>query len=146
MKHRLFAIALMLSVFNFAFSQAPMGHYGEYQYAYSFDKGGNVIEINTFQRIQPSVVTTNFFGFTQSEAFYMYMAVAGVWNNSSTYEWAGFRNGWYVYTFRMGAQYSYFLISRDYEQIRIQNDYQNGITNVYKRCNPNEKMDNAPTY
>lgn len=146
MKRRLFAIALMLFVFNFMFSQAPMGCYGEYQYTYSFDKDGNVIEINAFQRIQPSVITTNFFGFTQSEAFYTYMVMAGVWNNSPTYEWAGFRNGWYVYTFRTGVQYSYFLISRDYEQIRIQNDYQNGITNVYKRCNPNEKMDNAPTY
>lgn len=145
MKYRFFIIALMLFVFNSVFSQAPMRNYGEYQYVYSLDKDGDRIETTAFPRIKPSVVTTNFFGITQSQAFYMYMGVGGMWQNSATYEWSGFRNWWYVYTFRMGVMYCYFLISRDYEQVRIQEN-QNGITNVYERCNPNEKMDNAPTY
>lgn len=73
MKYRFFIIALMLFVFNSAFSQAPMRNYGEYQYVYSLDKDGDRIEATAFPRIKPSVVTTNFFGITQSQAFYMYM-------------------------------------------------------------------------
>lgn len=145
MKQILLIIAFLFS-FNVVFAQAPMRNYGEYQYVYSLDKDGDRTESTAFPRIKPCVVTTNFFGITQSQAFYMYMGVGGMWQNSATYDWSGFRNGWYVYTFRMGVQYSYFLISRDYEQVRIQDYYQNGITNVYERCNPNEKIDNAPTY
>ena len=145
MKQVLLIIALLCS-FNVVLAQAPMRNYGEYQYVYSLDKGGNRTVTTAFPRIKPIIVTTNFFGITQSQASYMYMGVGGMWQNSATYEWSGFRNGWYVYTFRMGVQYSYFLISRDYESVRIQDYYQNGITNVYERCNPNEKMDNAPTY
>lgn len=145
MKQILLIIALICS-FNVMFAQAPMRNYGEYQYVYSLDRDGDKIEATAFPRIKPSVVTTNFFGITQSQAFYMYMGIGGMWQNSVTYDWSGYRNGWYVYTFRMGVQYCYFLISQDYEQVRIQENYQNGITNVYKRCNPNEKMDNAPTY
>lgn len=145
MKQILLIIALICS-FNVMFAQAPMRNYGEYQYVYSLDRDGYKIEATAFPRIKPSVVTTNFFGITQSQAFYMYMGIGGMWQNSATYDWSGYRNGWYVYTFRMGVQYCYFLISQDYEQVRIQENYQNGITNVYKRCNPNEKMDNAPTY
>lgn len=145
MKQILLIIAFLFS-FNVVFAQAPMRNYGEYQYVYSLDKDGDRTGSTAFPRIQPCVVTTNFFGITQSQASYMYMGVGGMWQNSATYDWSGFRNGWYVYTFRMGVQYSYFLISRDYEQVRIQDYYQNGITNVYERCNPNEKIDNAPTY
>lgn len=145
MKQILLIIALICS-FNVMFAQAPMRNYGEYKYVYSLDRDGDKIEATAFPRIKPSVVTTNFFGITQSQAFYMYMGIGGMWQNSATYDWSGYRNGWYVYTFRMGVQYCYFLISQDYEQVRIQENYQNGITNVYKRCNPNEKMDNAPTY
>lgn len=145
MKQILLIIALICS-FNVMFEQAPMRNYGEYQYVYSLDRDGDKIEATAFPRIKPSVVTTNFFGITQSQASYMYMGIGGMWQNSATYDWSGYRNGWYVYTFRMGVQYCYFLISQDYEQVRIQENYQNGITNVYKRCNPNEKMDNAPTY
>lgn len=145
MKQILLIIALICS-FNVMFAQAPMRNYGEYQYVYSIDRDGDKIEATAFPRIKPSVVTTNFFGITQSQASYMYMGIGGMWQNSATYDWSGYRNGWYVYTFRMGVQYCYFLISQDYEQVRIQENYQNGITNVYKRCNPNEKMDNAPTY
>lgn len=145
MKQMLLIIALICS-FNVMFAQAPMRNYGEYKYVYSLDRDGDKIEATAFPRIKPSVVTTNFFGITQSQASYMYMGIGGMWQNSATYDWSGYRNGWYVYTFRMGVQYCYFLISQDYEQVRIQENYQNGITNVYKRCNPNEKMDNAPTY
>lgn len=145
MKQILLIIALICS-FNVMFAQAPMRNYGEYQYVYSLDRDGDKIEATAFPRIKPSVVTTNFFGITQSQASYMYMGIGGMWQNSATYDWSGYRNGWYVYTFRMGVQYCYFLISQDYEQVRIQENYQNGIINVYKRCNPNEKMDNAPTY
>lgn len=145
MKQILLIIALICS-FNVMFAQAPMRNYGEYKYVYSLDRDGDKIEATAFPRIKPSVVTTNFFGITQSQAFYMYMGIGGMWQNSATYDWSGYRNGWYVYTFRMGVQYCCFLISQDYEQVRIQENYQNGITNVYKRCNPNEKMDNAPTY
>lgn len=145
MKQILLIIALICS-FNVMFAQAPMRNYGEYQYVYSLDRDGDKIEATAFPRIKPSVVTTNFFGITQSQASYMYMGIGGMWQNSATYDWSGYRNGWYVYTFRMGVQYCYFLISQDYEQVRIHENYQNGITNVYKRCNPNEKMDNAPTY
>lgn len=145
MKQILLIIALICS-FNVMFAQAPMRNYGEYQYVYSLDRDGDKIEATAFPRIKPSVVTTNFFGITQSQASYMYMGIGGMWQNSAIYDWSGYRNGWYVYTFRMGVQYCYFLISQDYEQVRIQENYQNGITNVYKRCNPNEKMDNAPTY
>jgi hypothetical protein len=145
MKQILLIIALICS-FNVMFAQAPMRNYGEYKYVYSLDRDGDKIEATAFPRIKPSVVTTNFFGITQSQASYMYMGIGGMWQNSATYDWSGYRNGWYVYTFRMGVQYCYFLISQDYEQVRIQENYQNGITNVYKRCNPNEKMDNAPTY
>lgn len=145
MKQILLIIALICS-FNVMFAQAPMGNYGEYQYVYSLDRDGDKIEATAFPRIKPSVVTTNFFGITQSQAFYMYMGIGDMWQNSATYDWSGYSNGWYVYTFRMGVQYCYFLISQDYEQVRIQENYQNGITNVYKRCNPNEKMDNAPIY
>ena len=145
MKQILLIIALICS-FNVMFAQAPMRNYGEYQYVYSLDRDGDKIEATAFPRIKPSVVTTNFFGITQSQASYMYMGIGGMWQNSATYDWSGYRNGWYVYTFRMGVQYCYFLISQEYEQVRIQENYQNGITNVYKRCNPNEKMDNAPTY
>lgn len=145
MKQILLIIALICS-FNVMFAQAPMRNYGEYQYVYSLDRDGDKIEATAFPRIKPSVVTTIFFGITQSQASYMYMGIGGMWQNSATYDWSGYRNGWYVYTFRMGVQYCYFLISQDYEQVRIQENYQNGITNVYKRCNPNEKMDNAPTY
>lgn len=145
MKQILLIIALICS-FNVMFAQAPMRNYGEYQYVYSLDRDGDKIKATAFPRIKPSVVTTNFFGITQSQASYMYMGIGGMWQNSATYDWSGYRNGWYVYTFRMGVQYCYFLISQDYEQVRIQENYQNGITNVYKRCNPNEKMDNAPTY
>lgn len=145
MKQILLIIALICS-FNVMFAQAPMRNYGEYQYVYSLDRDGDKIEATALPRIKPSVVTTNFFGITQSQASYMYMGIGGMWQNSATYDWSGYRNGWYVYTFRMGVQYCYFLISQDYEQVRIQENYQNGITNVYKRCNPNEKMDNAPTY
>ena len=145
MKQILLIIALICS-FNVMFAQAPMRNYGEYKYVYSLDRDGDKIEATAFPRIKPSVVTTNFFGITQSQASYMYMGIGGRWQNSATYDWSGYRNGWYVYTFRMGVQYCYFLISQDYEQVRIQENYQNGITNVYKRCNPNEKMDNAPTY
>lgn len=145
MKQILLIIALICS-FNVMFAQAPMRNYGEYQYVYSLDRDGDKIEATAFPRIKPSVVTTNFFGITQSQASYMYMGIGGMWQNSATYDWSGYRNGWYVYTFRMGVQYCYFLISQDYEQVRIQENYQNGITNVYKRCSPNEKMDNAPTY
>lgn len=145
MKQILLIIALICS-FNVMFAQAPMRNYGEYQYVYSLDRDGDKIEATAFPRIKPSVVTTNFFGITQSQASYMYMGIGGMWQNSATYDWSGYRNGWYVYIFRMGVQYCYFLISQDYEQVRIQENYQNGITNVYKRCNPNEKMDNAPTY
>ena len=145
MKQILLIIALICS-FNVMFAQAPMRNYGEYQYVYSLDRDGDKIEATAFPRIKPSVVTTNFFGITQSQASYMYMGIGGMWQNSATYDWSGYRNGWYVYTFRMGVQYCYFLIPQDYEQVRIQENYQNCITNVYKRCNPNEKMDNAPTY
>lgn len=146
MKHRILIIALMLFIYNSVFSQAPTRNYGEYQYVYSLDKDGNRTEATAFPRIQPVITTTTFFGITQSNAAYLYMGVGGMWQNSGNYDWSGYRNGWYVYTYRMGVQYCYFLISQDYEQVRIQENYQNGITNVYKRCNPNEKMDNAPTY
>lgn len=146
MKKQLFLLITLLFSLNMAFSQAPMKKYGEYQYVYSLDKNGNRTEITAFPRIQPSVVTTNFLGITQSQAFYTYMGMGGMWYNSTTYDWSGYSNGWYVYTYRMGVQYGYLLISRDYEYVRIQEIYQNGVTNVYKRCNPNEKMDSAPTY
>lgn len=143
---QLFLLITFLFSFNMVFSQAPMKKYGEYQYVYSLDKNGSRTEATAFPRIQPIVVTTNFFGVTQSQASYMYMGVGGMWQNSTTYDWSGFSNGWYVYTYRMGVQYGYFLISRDYEYVRIQENYQNGVTNVYERCDPNEKMNNAPTY
>ena len=132
MKQILLIIALICS-FNVMFAQAPMRNYGEYKYVYSLDRDGDKIEATAFPRIKPSVVTTNFLGMTQSQAFYMYMGIGGMWQNSATYDWSGYRNGWYVYTFRMGVQYCYFLISQDYEQVRIQENYQNGITNVYKQ-------------
>jgi len=110
MKQILLIIALICS-FNVMFAQAPMRNYGEYKYVYSLDRDGDKIEATAFPRIKPSVVTTNFFGITQSQAFYMYMGIGGMWQNSATYDWSGYRNGWYVYTFRMGVQYCYFLIS-----------------------------------
>lgn len=146
MKKQLFLLITLLFSLNMAFSQAPMKKYGEYQYVYSLDKNGNRTEVTTFPRIQPRVMTYNVLGTTQSQASYLYMGIAGTWLNSTIFDWSGFSNGWYVYTYRMGVQYGYFLISRDYEYVRIQESYQNDVTNVYKRCNPNEKMDNAPTY
>lgn len=143
---RIFLIIVLLFLFRLAFSQAPMIEYGEYQYVYSLDDNGDKIKKTAFQRIQPLVVTTNFMGLVQSSASYMYLTVTGMWQTSGSFSWAGFRNGWYVYTNRTGIDYSYFLISRDYEMVRIKESFQNGITNVYKRCNPNERMDNAPSY
>jgi len=76
----------------------------------------------------------------------MYMGVGGAWYNSATFSWAGYQGGWYVYTYRIGPQYSYLLISSDYETIRIQKSYSHGITDVYTQCDPNERMNNAPIY
>ena len=137
-------ILFMLTIIS-GWGQAPTRNYGEYKYAYSFDEIGNAVEANTFLRIQPVIVTTNF-GFVQSSASYMYMGIGGVWLNSAPFEWAGFQNGWYVYAYRIGPQYSYFLISRDFDTIRISENFHNGVTHVYSRCDPNEKMNNAPTY
>ena len=145
MKQILLIISLLFSL-NMPYAQAPMRNYGEYKYVYSLDKSGNKTKATAFPRIKPIVVTTNFLGLTQSQAGYMYMGIGGMWQNSAFFDWSGYRNGWYIYTYRMGVQYCYFLISDNYEQVRIQENYQNGVTNVYKRCSPNERMDNAPTY
>jgi hypothetical protein len=128
-----------------AYGQAPDRQYGEYKYSYSIDPNGYTVERGAFPRIQPIVVTTNF-GFVQSSASYMYMGVGGVWLNSPIYQWAGFQDGWYVYAYRIGPNYSYFLISGDFDTIRIQETYNNGIVDVYTHCDPNERMNNAPTY
>lgn len=128
-----------------AFAQAPTRQYGEYKYSYSIDPNGYQVERSAFPRIQPIVVTTNF-GFVQSSASYMYMGLGGVWLNSPEYSWAGFQNGWYVYAYRIGPNYNYFLISRDFETIRIQETYNKGVVDVYTHCDPNERMNNAPTY
>lgn len=128
-----------------AFGQAPTRNYGEYKYSYTIDSDGHIIERSAFPRIQPIVVTTNF-GFVQSSASYMYMGMGGVWLDSAQFSWAGFQNGWYIYAYRLGPQYSYFLISRDFGTIRVQESFMNGLTDVYTHCDPNEKMNNAPTY
>lgn len=128
-----------------AIAQAPSRNYGEYKYSYSFDANGNTIERSAFPRVKPIVVTTNF-GFVQSNASYMYMGVGGEWYNSAMFSWAGYQNGWYVYTYRLGQQYGYLLISSDYDTIRIQESFSNGVTDVYTQCDPNERMNNAPTY
>lgn len=138
----LFAVIIVSICAN---SQAPTRNYGEYKYSYTIDTDGDIIERSAFPRIQPIVVTTNF-GFVQSSASYMYMGMGGVWLNSAEFSWAGFQNGWYVYAYRLGPQYSYFLISRDYDTIRVQESFMNGLTDVYTHCDPNEKMNNAPTY
>lgn len=77
MKQILLIIALICS-FNVMFAQAPMRNYGEYQYVYSLDRDGDKIEATAFPRIKPSVVTTNFFGITQSQASYMYMGIGEI--------------------------------------------------------------------
>lgn len=146
MKHILLIIAFLFS-FNFVFAQPPTREYGEYKYDYSIDKNRNRIEATAFPRIRP-MINTYYLGYSkQSMASYMYLEFSGtLWFNSAIYDWSGFHNGWYVYTFRMGDTYNYFLISQDYERVRILDYHQDGITHVYKHCNPNEKMDNAPTY
>lgn len=141
-KYLLFIICLVVS--ESIYAQAPTRNYGEYQYSYSIDTDGYRIERSAFPRIRPIVVTTNF-GFIQSNASYMYMGIGGVWLNSATFSWAGFQNGWYVYTYRIGPRYNYFLISRDFETIRIQETYNNGVVDVYTPCDPNEEINNAPT-
>lgn len=142
-----FLLITLLCSFNTMFSQAPpTGMYGEYQYIYSIEKNGNKTKNNgAFPRIEPIIVTSCYYN-DDSQANYSYITVGGMWQSSNPFFFAGFHNGWYVYTFRLGIQYSYFLISRDYEHVRIQESFQNGVTNVYKRCDPNEKMNNAPTY
>lgn len=136
---------IWLTISSYAISQPPSINYGEYKYSYSFDSRGNRVEQPSFPRIRPVIVTTNF-GFVQSSASFMYLTVTGIWQNSPIYGWAGVQNGWYVYSNRLGVAYSYFLLSGDYETIRIQQSYRNGITDVYTRCDPNEMMNNAPTY
>lgn len=126
-------------------AQAPGRMYGEYQYAYSIDTDGDIIERTAFPRIKPIVVTTNF-GFVQSSASYLYMGAWGEWLNSAEFSWAGFQNGWYVYAYRLGQRYSYFLISKNLYTVRIQESNSNGITDVYTQCDPDEKMNSAPTY
>lgn len=142
---RTYLTIICLLVGIYAYAQAPGRQYGEYKYSYSIDSNGYTVERSAFPRIQPIVVTTNF-GFVQSSASYMYMGVGGVWLNSPIYQWAGFQDGWYVYAYRIGPNYSYFLISGDFDTIRIQETYNNGIVDVYTHCDPNERMNNAPTY
>ena len=144
MKRHLLLITFLL-IPLYVFSQAPNKGYGEYRYSCSFDSQGHLIEnYGYFSRIIPIVVTTNF-GFVQSTASYLYLSF-GIWIDCGiTYSWAGFQNGWYVYTFRMGVDYDYFLISRDLSKVRIKSSYNNGITNEYTKCDPNERMNNAPT-
>lgn len=138
----LFLIAIISLCVN---GQAPNRKYGEYKYSHTINSNGSIEKSGTFPRIRPIVVTTNF-GFIQSWASYMYMGVGGVWFNSAEFSWAGFKNGWYVYAYRIGPQYSYLLISSDFETIRIQEKFMNGMTDVYTHCDPNEKMNNAPTF
>lgn len=144
MKHFLLLVILNL-VFITLNAQAPGGAYGEYIFSYSVDKSGNTSSKVGFSRIRPVVVTTNF-GFVQSSACFSYMDVYGTWNTSPEYDWVGFQNGWYVYANRFGANWNYFLISQDYRTVRTQNSNDNGICLVYTRCDPNERMNNAPTY
>lgn len=137
MKRSLLTLLTVIVISICANGQAPMRNYGEYKYSYSIDSDGDIVEKSAFPRIEPIVLTPY--------ASYMYM-VGGVWFSSPEFSWAGFQNGWYVYTYRLGPQYSYFLISRDFETIRIQENFKKGVTDVYTHCDPNEKMNNAPTY
>ncbi len=142
---RYLATLVLVIISLSAYSQAPTGMYGEYKYSYTIESNGDIIERTTFPRIRPVVFTANF-GFVQSTAKYNYMGIGGEWFPSTDFAWAGFQNGWYVYTYRLGTQYGYFLISKDYNTVRIQESFFNGMTDVYTRCDPNEEMNNAPTY
>ena len=123
---RYLATLVLVIISLSAYSQAPTGMYGEYKYSYTIESNGDIIERTTFPRIRPVVFTANF-GFVQSTAKYNYMGIGGEWFPSTDFAWAGFQNGWYVYTYRLGTQYGYFLISKDYNISNI---------NIYKFSAP----------
>ena len=124
------------------YGQAPGGTYGEYEYAYSIGNDGDSFERSTFPRISAMVFSTSF----MRQAMYRYMGIGGQWFDSAMFDWAGFNNGWYVYAYRLGINYNYFLISKNLKIIRIQESSNKGIVDVYLKCDPNEKMNKAPTF
>lgn len=142
MKH-LFLIIIYLAALC-ANAQAPSNiKYGEYKFSRLIDSNGNTAKGFQYQRITPIVLPA--YHSVPANVRYIYVDSFDQWRSSDiVFNWSGSQNGWYVYTYRYGSKYYYFLISHDLQNIRIQEPYIG--TGEYTRCDPNEKMNGAPTY
>lgn len=143
----LFIVILFVLSFIRGYAQAPDGHHAEYKHVYALDSDGNRVQKNSYPRIYVVVTTTSFLGNAMEWVMCNYYDNFSSQQNSNKFNWAGLKNGWYVYTYRSyGGNYNYLLISKDLSTVRIKDSFHNGITHVYELCDPNEELNNAPTY
>ncbi len=119
-------LAIMLAVVSFSGkAQLPAGAYGPYTFVANYDKNGEELNVRGFEKITLNVMTTNFFGITQSSLFYSYDF--GGYQVSGSFEYSGMSDGWYVYSF-----YGMFVyVSQNRKKVLVTNPY-GGLSEYYK--------------
>lgn len=133
LRHILLSLNLLVGILIVK-AQSPNGVYGDYQYAFSFDRNGNTFKNGgAAPRISISVITTNF-GFIQSTASFMYPGIGGVgFHNSPTFSWAGYNQGRYVYASCVFNNCSYLSFAPDLSDAWVQYSFNNGNVDVYQK-------------
>lgn len=118
MKRLLLILTIVLAFAGIAKAQLASGAYGPYTFVANYDRNGNQLDVTGFNQIKLHVITTSFYGITQSSVFYSYNFM-GQPQTSGSFNYQGISNGWFVYSF-YGQE---LVVSSDGSTVRTTNPY-----------------------
>ena len=125
-------------------AQLPTG-VADYVFVTAYDSDGDEIELPGHpDKINISIVTTNFFGFSQSHCLYFeYDQFTGEVRGPITHDtYRGVRNGWHIYTW-MSNQ---IFVKNDWSRVRVMLSFYEGNFCEYRKMEPDEDINDAATW
>lgn len=133
---------LFITVSTLSYSQSDLG--GIYKYRRTYNSDGDIVKGGSFSKIMVTVVC--YYGCTASLSYYNDMV--GLWdNNSVTYNYCGYNNGWHMFNFDGGmfVGSNYVYIYEDNSKVRIKFSTDHGKYHEYRKYVRGEDVDTGPT-
>lgn len=147
MKRILFVLMFVLLVFPTVLAQRP-NDVGVYKYYCTRDTDGDIVKDSQYpQKVMAVILSTNFFGISQTGLTYTEEGITGIWPSvGMDFSYAGKNNGWYIFKQNLGMMgVNLIYIDVNYKRIRVKMSYYNGNYREYVRWKESDDIDYSPT-
>lgn len=147
MKRLLLTLLFVLTVISTVLAQRP-NNVGIYRYYCTRDVNGQIIEDSKYPyKVMTVILSTNFFGISQTGLTYSEEGVSGIWPSVGVdFSYAGANNGWYIFKQNMGMMgVNLIYVDKNYQRVRVKMAFYNGAYREYIRWNESDDIDYSPT-